>query len=108
VETDRLPASNLVFLLDVSGSMDSPDKLPLVKRSMRLLVNELRPEDRVAIVVYAGAAGLVLPSTSAEERSRILGAIESLEAGGSTAGGAGLQLAYRVARENHIDGGNNR
>ncbi len=108
VETDRLPASNLVFLLDVSGSMNSPDKLPLVKRSMRLLVNELRPQDRVAIVVYAGAAGLVLPSTSAEEKSRILSAIESLEAGGSTAGGAGLQLAYRVARENHIDGGNNR
>jgi Ca-activated chloride channel family protein len=108
VETDHLPPSNLVFLLDVSGSMNSPAKLPLVKRSMRMLVNELRPEDRVAIVVYAGAAGLVLPSTFAEERSRILGAIEALEAGGSTAGGAGLQLAYRVARENHIEGGNNR
>ncbi len=108
VETGRLPASNFVFLLDVSGSMNSPDKLPLVKRSLRLLVNELRPRDRVAIVVYAGAAGLVLPSTSGEEKSRILAAIESLEAGGSTAGGAGLQLAYRVARENFIAGGNNR
>jgi Ca-activated chloride channel family protein len=108
VETTRLPASNLVFLLDVSGSMNSPDKLPLVKRSLRLLVNELRPRDRVAIVVYAGAAGLVLPSTSGEEKARILGAIEALEAGGSTAGGAGLRLAYRIARENHIEGGNNR
>lgn len=108
IETTHLPPSNLVFLLDVSGSMNSPDKLPLVKRSLCLLVDELRPDDRVAIVVYAGAAGLVLPSTTAENRSRILGAIEELEAGGSTAGGAGLRLAYQVARENHIDGGNNR
>jgi len=108
VETEHLPPNNLVFLLDVSGSMYSPDKLPLVKRSLRLLVDELRPEDRVAIVVYAGAAGLVLPSTPASHRSRILGAIEELEAGGSTAGGAGLRLAYEVARENHIEGGNNR
>src|SRR5690606_6787742 len=93
---------------DVSGSMESPDKLPLVKHSMRLLVNQLRPQDRVAIVVYAGAAGLVLPSTSGEDRSRILGAIERLQAGGSTAGGAGLRLAYRIADENFIRGGNNR
>jgi len=108
LETSRMPANNLVFLLDVSGSMNSPDKLPLVKQAMRVLVNELRPRDRVAIVVYAGAAGLVLPSTSGEDRGRILHSIEALEAGGSTAGGAGLRLAYRVARENFLEHGNNR
>ena len=80
VDTESLPASNLVFLIDVSGSMQTPDKLPLVKQSLRLLVNELRPRDRVAIVVYAGAAGLVLPSTPGSEKTRILGAIERLEA----------------------------
>jgi Ca-activated chloride channel family protein len=105
---DELPPTNLVFLLDVSGSMQSPDKLPLVKSAFRLLVNELRDEDRVAIVVYAGAAGLVLPSTSGGEKDRILSAIEGLEAGGSTAGGAGIQLAYKVARDHFIRNGNNR
>jgi Ca-activated chloride channel family protein len=104
----QLPPNNLVFLLDVSGSMSSPDKLPLVKAGFRLLVNELRPEDRVAIVVYAGAAGLVLPSTSGRDKDRILDAIERLQAGGSTAGGAGIQLAYQVAREHFVDDGNNR
>ncbi|MQA89209.1 MAG: DUF3520 domain-containing protein [Gemmatimonas sp.] len=108
IETDDLPPSNLVFLLDVSGSMMDPYKLPLVKQSLRLLANELRPRDRVAIVVYAGAAGLALPSTPGNRKGRIMGAIESLEAGGSTAGGEGLKLAYRVAHDNHIDGGNNR
>jgi Ca-activated chloride channel family protein len=108
IDTENLPASNLVFLIDVSGSMQSPDKLPLLKASFRMLVNELRPEDRVAIVVYAGAAGLVLPSTSGDEKDTILDAIEALEAGGSTAGGAGIRLAYDVARENHIEDGNNR
>jgi Ca-activated chloride channel family protein len=108
VEGANLPASNLVFLVDVSGSMQGPDRLPLVKQSLRLLVNELRARDRVAIVVYAGAAGLVLPSTSGEEKTRIMEAIERLEAGGSTAGGAGLRLAYDVARENFIRNGNNR
>ena len=108
VDPEDLPPSNLVFLLDVSGSMQSPDKLPLLKRSLRLLVNELRADDRVAIVVYAGAAGLVLESTPGSRRERILEAIERLEAGGSTAGGAGLRLAYRVAAESHIRGGNNR
>ena len=108
VETENLPPSNLVFLIDVSGSMQSPDKLPLLKASFRLLVNELRPADRVAIVVYAGAAGLVLPSTSGDEKDTILDAIEALEAGGSTAGGAGIILAYDVARKNHIASGNNR
>jgi len=106
--TRDLPPSNLVFLIDVSGSMQSEDKLPLVKQAFRALVQELRPEDRVAIVVYAGAAGLVLPSTSGADKSTILGAIERLEAGGSTAGGAGLRLAYDVARENHLSEGNNR
>ena len=106
--TRDLPPSNLVFLIDVSGSMQSEDKLPLVKQAFRALVQELRPEDRVAIVVYAGAAGLVLPPTSGADKSTILGAIDRLEAGGSTAGGAGLRLAYDVARENHLSEGNNR
>jgi len=108
IDTADLPPSNLVFLLDVSGSMQSPDKLPLVKRSMRLLVDQLREEDRVAIVVYAGAAGLVLEPTSGLYKDRILDAIDRLEAGGSTAGGAGLRLAYQVARRNFAPGGNNR
>ncbi len=108
IETTSLPPSNLVFLLDVSGSMMSANKLPLVKQSMNLLVDQLREQDRVAIVVYAGAAGLVLESTPGSERGRILEAIASLEAGGSTAGGAGLKLAYMVARQHHVPGGNNR
>ena len=108
VDMRRAPPSNLVFLIDVSGSMNPADRLPLVKRSLRLLVEQLREDDRVAIVVYAGAAGLVLPSTRGSERATILDAIERLEAGGSTAGGAGLRLAYDVARRNFIDGGNNR
>ena len=108
VDLEESPPSNLVFLLDVSGSMQSADKLPLLKKSLRMLVNELRAEDRVAIVVYAGAAGLVLESTPGSEKEEILDAIESLDAGGSTAGGAGLRLAYRTAAENHIRGGNNR
>jgi Ca-activated chloride channel family protein len=108
VDLEDLPPNNLVFLLDVSGSMQAPNKLPLLKRSIRLLVNELRPEDRVAVVVYAGAAGLVLEPTPGNERERILAAIEELEAGGSTAGGAGLKLAYDVAARNFLEDGNNR
>jgi Ca-activated chloride channel family protein len=108
IHAEELPRSNLVFLLDVSGSMSTPDKLPLVKRSMRLLVDQLRPTDRVAIVVYAGAAGLVLESTPGTRKERILEAIERLEAGGSTAGGAGLRLAYRLAQQSFLEGGNNR
>jgi Ca-activated chloride channel homolog len=108
IATRDLPPSNLVFLIDVSGSMQSPDKLPLVKQAFRALVQELRAEDRVAIVVYAGAAGLVLPSTSGADKATILEAIDRLEAGGSTAGGAGLRLAYDVARENYRPDGNNR
>ena len=103
-----LPPNNLVFLIDVSGSMDEPHKLPLVKSAFRLLVNELRDEDRVAIVVYAGAAGMVLPSTPGSDKERILDAIERLSAGGSTAGGAGIQLAYQTARASFLKEGNNR
>ncbi len=102
------PKSNLVFLLDVSGSMDEPNKLPLVKRALALLVEQLGENDRVAIVVYAGAEGLVLPSTSGEAREAILQAIERLDAGGSTNGGAGIQLAYATARERFVTGGINR
>ena len=100
--------SNLVFLLDVSGSMNNPDKLPLLKSSMRLLVEELGDDDRVAIVVYAGSSGLVLPPTSGSDKGQILGALERLGAGGSTNGGAGIELAYRVAQESFIEGGTNR
>ncbi len=108
VPTRDLPPSNLVFLIDVSGSMTPPDRLPLVQQAFRALVKELRPEDRVAIVVYAGAAGLVLPSTSGAEKATILDAIDRLQAGGSTAGGAGIRLAYDVAREHFDPEGNNR
>ena len=108
IDTEDLPPSNLVFLLDVSGSMSSQDKLPLLKKAFALLVDQLREQDRVAIVVYAGAAGLVLPSTPGSEKDEILAALEKLRAGGSTAGGAGIKLAYDVARKYHMDGGNNR
>lgn len=108
IPTDNLPASNLVFLIDVSGSMGMPEKLPLVKASMKMLVDQLREKDKVAIVVYAGAAGLVLPSTSGEEKTKIKDAIDNLEAGGSTAGGAGIRLAYKTANDAFVKGGNNR
>lgn len=102
------PAANFVFLIDVSGSMQPPNKLPLLKRAFSLLVEQLRPVDRVAIVVYAGSAGLVLPSTKGSEKGTILEAIERLEAGGSTAGGAGIRRAYDEAQANFVRGGNNR
>ncbi len=108
LRTESVPASNLVFLLDVSGSRQPPNKLPLVKQAFRLLVQELRPQDRVAIVVYAGAAGLVLPSTPGSDKATILQALDRLEAGGSTAGGAGLRLAYEIARQHYNREGNNR
>ncbi|MBX3470002.1 MAG: VWA domain-containing protein [Planctomycetes bacterium] len=108
VAAEARPASNLVFLIDVSGSMNTPERLPLVKQSLRLLVEQLREQDRVAIVVYAGASGLVLPPTSGGDRGRILDAIERLQAGGSTNGGAGIQLAYRTAVEAFVPGGVNR
>jgi len=105
--TER-PATNLVFLLDVSGSMRSHDKLPLLKQAMALLVQHLGARDRVAIAVYAGAAGLILPPTPCDEKDKILAAIGRLAAGGSTAGGEGIQLAYRVAAGSFIEGGVNR
>lgn len=106
--TENLPPSNLVFLIDVSGSMDEPNKLPLLKSSFHLLINELRPQDRVAMVVYAGAAGLVLDPTPGSEKEKIRQALDRLEAGGSTAGGAGLRLAYATAKKYFNPKGNNR
>ena len=108
IKVENLPPSNFVFLLDVSGSMMPSNKLPLVQSAMRLLVNQLRAKDRVAMVVYAGSAGLVLPSTPGDQKSKILDAIERLEAGGSTAGGEGIRRAYDEAVANFIRGGNNR
>jgi Ca-activated chloride channel family protein len=108
IAREKLPPSNLVFLIDVSGSMYSPDKLPLLKSAFKMLVNQLRPQDRVAIAVYASAEGLVLPSTSGKDKRAIIDILDKLEAGGSTAGAAGIQLAYKVAGENFIRGGNNR
>ncbi|MDW3196425.1 MAG: von Willebrand factor type A domain-containing protein [Cytophagales bacterium] len=108
IETDELPASNLVFLVDVSGSMQAPNKLPLLKASLKMLVNEMRPQDRVAMVVYAGAAGMVLPSTSGADKKGIIEALDNLSAGGSTAGGEGIELAYATAQKYFVKGGNNR
>lgn len=108
IPLNDLVASNLVFLLDVSGSMEDPNKLPLLKAALQVLVNQLRESDKVSIVVYAGAAGLVLKPTSGADKKTILEAIDRLNAGGSTAGGAGIELAYKIAQENFIKGGNNR
>ncbi|HTJ50276.1 MAG TPA: VWA domain-containing protein [Cyclobacteriaceae bacterium] len=108
ISTEKLPPSNLVFLIDVSGSMDAINKLPLLKSSFKMLVEQLRPQDHVAIVVYAGAAGLILEPTSGEHKEKILNALDNLQAGGSTAGGAGINLAYSVAKEYFKADGNNR
>ncbi len=108
VEWGDRPSSNLVFLLDVSGSMDAHDKLPLVKKAVKMLVETLGGNDRVAVVAYAGAAGLVLDATTCDRETAILDALEQLRAGGSTAGGEGIQLAYQVAERNFIPGGLNR
>lgn len=108
MEKAQLPKNNLVFLLDVSGSMNSPEKLTLLKKGFRLLVNELREEDRIAIAVYAGAAGLVLPPTSGSNKDQILDALNKLQAGGSTAGGEGINLAYTTAEKYFDPTGNNR
>ena len=102
------PKSNLVFLIDVSGSMADANKLPLVKRTLGLLTAQLREQDRVAIAVYAGASGCVLPSTSGVQKDQILASINELQSGGSTNGGSGIELAYRIAKENFIPGGVNR
>jgi len=106
VSLEDAPPSNLVFLVDVSGSMNKPDRLPLVKQGLKFLARQLSSRDRVAIVVYAGKSGLVLPSTSDERK--ILDALENFEAGGSTNGGEGIQLAYKVALDNFMPNGNNR
>jgi Ca-activated chloride channel family protein len=103
-----VPPRNLVFLIDVSGSMEDPRKLPLLIEGMGLLVDQLRPEDRVAIAVYAGTSGLVLPTTAGDRKAEIRAALQKLRAGGSTAGGAGIQLAYREAASSFIEGGVNR
>lgn len=105
---EELPVSNLTFLIDVSGSMSDDNKLPLLKSSFKLLVNQLREKDKVAIVVFAGAAGMVLPPTSGLEKEEIISALDNLNAGGSTAGGAGIELAYKIAQENFVKNGNNR
>jgi len=108
VNEEQIPPNNLVFLIDVSGSMNPANRLPLLKQAFKYLVDQLRPQDRVAIVVYAGAAGLVLESTTGAEKAKITSAIDMLQAGGSTAGGAGIKLAYKIAQQNYIHGGNNR
>ena len=108
IPTDKLPNSNFVFLIDVSGSMNEQNKLPLLKSSFKVLLDQLRPTDKVGIVVYAGSAGMVLPPTSAKEKNKIIEALDKLQAGGSTAGGQGIELAYKLAQENFIKNGNNR
>ena len=108
IPKDRLPASNFVFLIDISGSMSSGNKLPLVKSSLKLLVDQLRPEDKVAIVTYAGNANVALESTPGDKKMKIKEVIDALQAGGSTAGGDGLKMAYNIARQNFIREGNNR
>lgn len=105
---EQLPASNLTFLIDVSGSMNSQNKLPLLKSAFKLLVNQLRARDKVSIVVYAGAAGVVIEPTSGKDKETIMNAIDKLKSGGSTAGGEGIELAYKLAVENFIKDGNNR
>ena len=108
IKMDDLPASNIVFLIDVSGSMMAPNKLLLLKSAFKLLVNELRPQDKVSIVVYAGAAGLALPPTAGDDKKTVIEALDQLRAGGPTAGGEGINLAYRTAKEHFVKGGNNR
>ncbi|MFT5913586.1 MAG: Ca-activated chloride channel family protein [Flammeovirgaceae bacterium] len=108
LDYDQLAPCNLVFLIDASGSMSSANKLPLLKSSLKLLLNQLNKNDRIAIVAYAGAAGLVLPSTPATEKDKILKALDGVNSGGSTAGGQGIQLAYKIAKENLVSDGNNR
>jgi Ca-activated chloride channel family protein len=108
VSTEDMPPANLVFLVDVSGSMDDPRKLPLVKSGLRTLAEQLSSRDRVAIVTYAGASGLALPSTPGDRKGEIISALGRLEAGGSTNGGSGIRLAYQVAEQNFIRGGTNR
>ncbi|MFC4634326.1 von Willebrand factor type A domain-containing protein [Dokdonia ponticola] len=108
LSTDELPVTNLTFLIDVSGSMSSANKLPLLQSAFEVLVNKLRKEDKVSIVVYAGAAGVVLDPTSGDQKEKIMNAINNLNAGGSTAGGQGIELAYKLAQKHFVKKGNNR
>ena len=108
IPNEQRPPANLVFLVDTSGSMNSPDKLPLLQKSLRMLVQEMGPEDRVAMVAYAGSAGVILEPTGAKDKWKILSAIDTMRAGGSTAGGAGIELAYRLAQDNMREGAVNR
>ncbi|MBX7081095.1 MAG: VWA domain-containing protein [Nannocystaceae bacterium] len=108
INPEDAPARNMVFLMDVSGSMSGPDRLPLLRDALELMVDRMRPQDRVAIVVYAGASGIVLDSQPGTQKARIRAALKNLESGGSTNGGAGIELAYRVAERNFIEGGSNR
>jgi Ca-activated chloride channel homolog len=108
LDASKAPDNNLVFLIDVSGSMSDANKLPLVQSSLNMMLDELRPNDKIAIVVYAGAAGLVLPPTTIKDKQKIKDALNNLSAGGSTAGGAGIELAYKTAKDNFIKEGNNR
>ena len=108
VARSQIPAANIVFLIDTSGSMSSQDKLPLLISSFKEMVTKLRPQDRVSIVVYAGSAGLVLPATSGDDKASILQALDKLQAGGSTNGGQGIELAYKIAKDNFISNGVNR
>ena len=108
INADEIPSSNLVFLIDVSGSMQGVNKLQLAKKSLKILTKNLHADDRVSIVVYAGAAGVVLPSTSGDNKQVITESLQNLNAGGSTAGGEGILLAYKIASENFIEHGNNR
>jgi Ca-activated chloride channel family protein len=105
---DEVPPNNLVFLIDVSGTMQSHDKLDLLKKGFGFLVDQMRPEDQIAMVVYAGAAGVVLEPTAGNQKESIKNALMRLEAGGSTAGAEGIELAYQMAKENYLPEGNNR
>ena len=108
IPKENIPSSNLVFLLDVSGSMNAPDKLPLLQSAIKMLANQLTEKDKISIVVYAGASGVVLDSVSGDDKIKIMDAIDSLNAGGSTNGGEGINLAYKIAKQNFIENGNNR
>lgn len=108
IDFSEMPNSNIVFLLDVSGSMDRPNKLPLLQKSFKMLTENLRKEDRVSIVVYAGADAVLLDGATGDEKAEILSAIDRLEAGGSTAGSKGIETAYKLAKKNFVEGGNNR
>jgi Ca-activated chloride channel family protein len=108
IAMDNMPANNLVFLIDVSGSMADANKLPLLQSGLKLLIDQMRPQDKIAIVVYAGAAGVVLPPTPGNQKEKITEALDNLQAGGSTAGGEGIVLAYKTAKEHFLKEGNNR